>query len=289
MSEDTNNKLQLELHVPDFEVVKEFYGKLGFSLVWSRQRGDDGDYLVMERDGTILNFWPGNDKVYDQSYFKGFPKSTKRGYGVKIVYTVEDIEEYYDEVRQFSKVVSPLKKQPWGLYDFRFEDPFGYYFRVTEPHNILDPSNAVDSIAVSESNHDFVKIFTDGGSRGNPGPSATGYVLMDQKDKVIVTKGEYIGLTTNNQAEYQALYKAITASKVLGAKKLDIYMDSMLIVNQMKGTYKVKNPDLLPIYNNIKKLINEFNEVRFTHVPRALNKLADAAVNEALDNASAKS
>ena len=144
MTKDTVNKLQLELHVPDFDRALDFYGKLGFKVVWKRQKNDAGDYMVIERDGTLLNFWPGNENVWEQPYFKNFPKNTKRGYGVEIVYTTNDVEDYYDNVKQFAKVVEELKLQPWGRKDFRIEDPFGYYLRITEPHDITDPDEAVD-------------------------------------------------------------------------------------------------------------------------------------------------
>lgn len=143
MATDTTNHIQLELHVPDFAVTKDFYTKLGFQIIWIREKGDGDDYLVMERNGTILNFWPGNDAVYGQPYFKSFPRDTKRGYGVEIVYAVEDIKSYYERVKDFANIVEELKPQPWGLTDFRFEDPFGYYFRVTEPHDIRKSDNAV--------------------------------------------------------------------------------------------------------------------------------------------------
>lgn len=144
MPKDTVNNIQLELHVPDFATVKDFYGKLGFEVVWERQKNDAGDYLVMRHGGTIINFWPGNEQVWEQSYFKRFPKNTKRGYGVEIVYTVDDIKSYYSQVKEFANIVEELKKQPWGRWDFRFEDPFGYYLRVTEPHDITNPKEAVD-------------------------------------------------------------------------------------------------------------------------------------------------
>lgn len=143
MAKPAPNLIQLELHVPDFNVALDFYGKLGFEVAWKRHKGDAGDYLVMNRQGTIINFWPGNDHVWDQSYFKSFPKDTKRGYGVEIVYTVEDIDSYYEAVKEFAKVVEPLEMKPWRLKDFRLEDPFGFYLRISEPHNILDSGNAV--------------------------------------------------------------------------------------------------------------------------------------------------
>jgi uncharacterized glyoxalase superfamily protein PhnB len=131
------NRLQIELHVPDFAVAKSFYRLLGFDLLWARENGDAGDYMVMEREGAVLCFWPGNAAVWKQKHFSRFPRDTPRGFGVEIVYMAADIERYYEEVKESANVVDPLTEQPWGVLDFRFVDPFGYYFRVTQP---LDPS-----------------------------------------------------------------------------------------------------------------------------------------------------
>ncbi len=133
-----NNDIQLELHVPNFDKVIEFYQKLGFVEVWSRRKGDGGDYLVMRRQHTVINFWPGNNTVWEQPYFKNFPHDTKRGYGVEIVIPVDDISTFYSSVKDFAKIVEPLQLQPWGVQDFRVEDPFGYYLRITEPHDSSD-------------------------------------------------------------------------------------------------------------------------------------------------------
>lgn len=131
--------------------------------------------------------------------------------------------------------------------------------------------------------YERIKLYSDGGSRGNPGPSASGYVLMDENDTVIFKSGVYLGITTNNQAEYQSLKFGLEEAKKLGAREVESYMDSLLVINQMKGIFKVKNRDLWPIYESIKELVKSFKKVTFTHVPRELNKLADAEVNETLD------
>ncbi len=128
-----------------------------------------------------------------------------------------------------------------------------------------------------------LKMYADGGSRGNPGPSASGFVLMDMADNVVKKSGIYLGITTNNQAEYKALKFGLQEAHKLHAEAVDVYMDSELVIKQMKGIYKVKNKDLWPIHDAIKQLVGSFKKVSFTHVPRALNKLADAQVNEALD------
>ncbi len=128
------------------------------------------------------------------------------------------------------------------------------------------------------------KLFTDGGSRGNPGPSALGYVILGENDSIIHEEGEYLGITTNNQAEYRALKTGLEKALELGIRELDVFADSMLVVNQVNGTWKMKNQELLPVYTAIKELVPKFDQITFTHVPRAMNKLADGMVNECLDS-----
>lgn len=130
---------------------------------------------------------------------------------------------------------------------------------------------------------DKVKLFADGGSRGNPGPSSSGYVVLGMDNKIIEDKGLYLGITTNNQAEYTALKIGLEWCLEHGVQEVDVYMDSLLVINQMRGIYKVKNRDLWPIHTAIVELVKKFNKVSFTHVPREMNKLADSAVNRILD------
>jgi ribonuclease HI len=127
-----------------------------------------------------------------------------------------------------------------------------------------------------------VVIYTDGGSRGNPGPSAAGYVMYD--DEIIVDRGgQYLGITTNNVAEYQAALLGLQKALEYGAQTVDFRMDSLLVVNQMNGIFKVKNRELEPSHEKIKLLENKFRRVRYVHVKRELNRLADAVVNQILD------
>jgi lactoylglutathione lyase len=132
------NTILVELHVPDFERVKDYYGKLGFKVMRETRPADKNGYLVLKLEDNILCFWAGNEEVYEQSYFKRFPRNTKRGYGVEIVIMVADIEAYYDKIQSVANVVEKLRLRSWGLKDFRIEDPFGYYLRITSIHNILD-------------------------------------------------------------------------------------------------------------------------------------------------------
>lgn len=129
-----------------------------------------------------------------------------------------------------------------------------------------------------------VKLYTDGGSRGNPGPSATGYVIMDMDNNILYSTGIYLGITTNNQAEYQAVLQGLRQARQLGARVVHVYMDSLLVVNQMVGIFKIKNRELWPVHQAIRDEIKRFDKVNFTHIPREMNKLADAEVNKTLDS-----
>lgn len=137
------NNVLIELQVPDFKKVKEFYSRLGFKMAWERKPEGFKGYLVLKMKNNILCFWAGNEQVWYQEYFRQFPKSSKRGYAVEIIIMVDDVESFYKKVKDFANVVEELKMQPWGLKDFRIEDPFGFYLRITEHHNILDSKYAV--------------------------------------------------------------------------------------------------------------------------------------------------
>lgn len=150
-----------------------------------------------------------------------------------------------------------------------------------EPENVAEGVTGAQEPVVHVPKE--IKLFGDGGSRGNPGPSASGYVLLDMDDNIIFKSGVYLGITTNNQAEYQALKFGLEEAHKMGVREVDVYMDSLLVINQMKGIFKVKNRDLWPIHESIKELAKQFKKVTYTHVPRELNKLADAEVNTTLD------
>jgi ribonuclease HI len=128
-----------------------------------------------------------------------------------------------------------------------------------------------------------VIINTDGGSRRNPGPSASAFVITNKAGELIYKEGKYLGITTNNQAEYQAVKSALEKAVSLGARTIEFRMDSLLVVNQMTGIYKIKNRELWPIYTSIKELTQKFEAVTFSHVRREFNKDADRLVNEVLD------
>lgn len=157
--------------------------------------------------------------------------------------------------------------------------------KVTDKDHQL--AEAIDNIfELKKSSNTGVKqakLFTDGGSRGNPGPSAIAYLICKMDDTVVEKSGSYIGVTTNNQAEYQALKAGLQAAHDLGVKQLIVNMDSELVIKQLNGLYKIKNQDLMPHYEHAKRLAGKFQEIIFQHVPRKLNAAADAEVNRILD------
>lgn len=124
---------------------------------------------------------------------------------------------------------------------------------------------------------------TDGGARGNPGPAGIGVHLASKSGKTIDQIAEALGHATNNVAEYTAVIRALERSLELGAKRVTIKADSLLVVEQLKGVYKVKNAGLKPLHAQAKALIAQFESVTFEHVRRERNKKADALVNVAID------
>jgi ribonuclease HI len=127
------------------------------------------------------------------------------------------------------------------------------------------------------------RLFTDGGSRGNPGPAAYGYVLEAGDGTVLAAHGERIGVATNNIAEYRALVEGLRKAADLQVDEVEVVSDSELLVNQMQGNYKVKNEALRELWLDANELADRLRKVTFTAVRREHNELADQLVNEALD------
>lgn len=129
---------------------------------------------------------------------------------------------------------------------------------------------------------DTATINIDGASRGNPGPAAFAFVIA-RTGLPSVEEAATLGNTTNNVAEYTALVRALEAAADLGLQRINVFSDSELLVKQMNGEYRVKHPDLLPLYQDARELVKEFESVSISHVRREQNKRADALCNEALD------
>jgi ribonuclease HI len=136
----------------------------------------------------------------------------------------------------------------------------------------------------------YITIHSDGGARGNPGPSGAGAVIADESGEVISTVSQFLGVQTNNWAEYQALILALTevAKRFDGEAAgltINAHLDSELVVRQLGGQYKVREPALMAQFQKVRTLETQFHTVRYTHVPRSQNAAADQLANEAMDSA----
>jgi len=142
MKNPIRNNLIIELHVPDLKIVKDFYSKLGFKITMDDEPNDENPgYLTMTRQdelgNTMLNFYGGDERVYNQSFFKQFPKETKRGYATEVTIPTANIDEIYNLVssqlkENLVRELNELEDHGKRWRDFRMVDPFGFYIRFTE-------------------------------------------------------------------------------------------------------------------------------------------------------------
>lgn len=126
-------------------------------------------------------------------------------------------------------------------------------------------------------------VYTDGASRGNPGPSGIGYFIIDENGHVIDRGGDFIGFATSRVAEYYAFRNGINKALEHGFESARFVTDSLMVVNQINGIYSIKNRDTIPIYNEIKELLSRFKSVAVIHVKRSENSAADKEANAAID------
>lgn len=132
-----------------------------------------------------------------------------------------------------------------------------------------------------------LSIYTDGGARGNPGPAAAGIVIRD-RDKILRTYSKYLGVATNNEAEYQAIIFALQRVKEFKPREVNCFLDSELAVKHLNRRYKIKEERLIPLFIKVWNLTLDFDKVVFNYIPREKNKEADKLVNETLDTEASK-
>jgi ribonuclease HI len=144
---------------------------------------------------------------------------------------------------------------------------------------------------LNEQQLEEVVVYCDGGARGNPGPAAIGAVVLDPSTdppRVLATVSETIGVTTNNVAEYRALIAGLEAAAPFHARRIRVRADSLLVINQLRGVWKVKHPGLRPLVDEARALLERYESVDLAHVRREKNTEADALVNKALDAAAGR-
>jgi ribonuclease HI len=128
-----------------------------------------------------------------------------------------------------------------------------------------------------------LRLFSDGAARGNPGPAGAGAVLVDPEGQVVARLGKFLGVQTNNYAEYMGLLLGLKHARSLDVKELEVLADSELLIRQLQGRYQVKSPTLRPLYEEAVGLLEHFPQVKLVHVPREKNKAADEMSNRAID------
>ncbi len=128
-----------------------------------------------------------------------------------------------------------------------------------------------------------VRVYSDGAARGNPGPSGAGAVLVEPSGQVVDRLGKFLGVQTNNYAEYMGLILGLKRAKELGVPEVEVFADSELMIRQLGGRYQVKSPSLRPLYEEALKLLKDFSRVKLVHVPREMNTAADEMSNRAID------
>ncbi|MGA9522766.1 MAG: ribonuclease HI family protein [Myxococcaceae bacterium] len=128
-----------------------------------------------------------------------------------------------------------------------------------------------------------IRVYSDGAARGNPGPAGAGAVLVAPDGQVVDRLGKYLGVQTNNFAEYMGLLLGLGRARELGVTDVEVYADSELMIRQLDGKYQVKSPTLRPLYEDARRLLKSFSRVKLVHVPRELNKPADEMSNRAID------
>lgn len=152
----------------------------------------------------------------------------------------------------------------------------------TSVFEIIEGKVVSDRISPRDTASAF-NIYVDGASRGNPGPSGIGYRILDTNGRVVEQGGEFIGFATSRVAEYIAMKNGIEHAVKLQLKSAHFFSDSLMVVNQLNGIFTIKNPDIIPIYGQIQKLLENFDSVSFTHIPREENTIADSEANRAID------
>ena len=195
-------------------------------------------------------------------------------------FTLSDRYSQYKYLKYGADNVSKLKIDDASLSVLSIELGIGGADRASIFNRAIDSS---DKKNVFRNVANGATVYTDGASRGNPGPAGLGYYIIDENGNEVKRGGEFIGFASSRVAEYYGLKEACEQAIQLGYKSVRFVSDNLMMVNQFNGIYAIKNRDLMPIYNDIKELLKQFEAVAFVHVKREYNKEADEQANLAID------
>ena len=171
-----------------------------------------------------------------------------------------------------------------GKYELDEASRMVFQITSTKSVRVATPVISVEPGEQKEGAHvGYATIYTDGGSRGNPGPSGIGYYIIGSDGHEIKRGGEFLGFSTSRLAEYYGLKEGLEQALQLGLKEVNFRSDNLMMVNQLNGVYPVKNADLLQVHEDVLKLITKFDSFSIMHVPREQNRIADAEANRAMD------
>lgn len=175
-------------------------------------------------------------------------------------------------------------KERYSAYKFVKPEEIGNYALDGISAILMEMEGRVGArIGNSKDVANSATVYVDGSSRGNPGPSGIGYYIVGANGEVLAVGGEFIGFATSRVAEYYALKEGCEQALRLGLRSVRFVSDNLMVVNQMKGIYKIKNPDLMQIYDDIQGMLGQFEACAFIHVAREQNREADAQANLAID------
>ena len=244
--------------------------------------GEQPEQFAVRLALDMFDVEPREVKLYDiVSYANGASGKSRYDSQLFILYKVS-----FDNANKLK-----LSKYNTKYSSVEFVNPERYVSRT----NISEETDFILSVLSQNYDKSFINddaiageplpeytLYTDGGSRGNPGKSSAAYVIFKGEEQIVIG-GEFLGITTNSQAEYHSLRIGLEAALARNITRLTVKMDNLMVVNQINGIYRVKNRELWPVYAKIKDLIRHFECLRVEHIRRELNTIADQEVNRILD------
>lgn len=181
------------------------------------------------------------------------------------------------------KDVKIRPKERYAAFKYIKPEEMGNYRLDEASAIVLEMEGRVTAHANYKEVANSATVYVDGSSRGNPGPSGVGYRILGENGQILLEGGEFIGFATSRMAEYYALKVGCQKALDLGLKTVRFVSDNLMLVNQMKGLYKVKNMDIAQVYDDVQELMARFDACAFMHVTREQNTAADALASEAID------